>query len=227
VMERRWRGSWCSRMSICRRRRLFNDFFRRPRWNPRDTLGTVGLWSGCTRVVSPGGMHHLECQFDSRRLREQMESQGGVKVMKPFHELPYFAAGVHDEASAGRCGRSVIAALLRRILITMEQPSSFGRTERSMHLENLERTKGSGFNQSGVNEIISATDPRKHMGPSRLRQSKFLRRLRLTPTSALIQLLIHLARLQQLRVLSLPDDLPLLQNDDRVGRLNRAETDAR
>jgi hypothetical protein len=59
-----------------------------------------------------------------------------------------------------------IKALLANRLITQEQAEQFRRNGAiGSHLENLERNEGfKGFNQQGVNEIISATDPRKHLG---------------------------------------------------------------
>ncbi len=56
-----------------------------------------------------------------------------------------------------------IAKLLAQGLITEDQAKTF-RTQGAVgsHLENLERNEGfKGFNQKGVSEIISATDPRK------------------------------------------------------------------
>ena len=48
--------------------------------------------------------------------------------------------------------------------ITAEQAKQFAEQGAiGSHLENLERNAGfKGFNQTGVSEIISATDPRKH-----------------------------------------------------------------
>ena len=59
-----------------------------------------------------------------------------------------------------------IERLLRRGLITAEQAKQFGENGAlGSHLENLERNDGfKGFNQTGVSEIIAATDPRKHSG---------------------------------------------------------------
>jgi hypothetical protein len=59
-----------------------------------------------------------------------------------------------------------IERLLNSGLITGEQAEHF-RTKGAIgsHLENLERNDGfKGFNQEGVNAIITATDPRKHIG---------------------------------------------------------------
>ncbi len=48
--------------------------------------------------------------------------------------------------------------------ITREQASQFRENGAiGSHLESLQRDEGfKGFNQQGVSEIISATDPRKH-----------------------------------------------------------------
>jgi hypothetical protein len=108
------------------------------------------------------GMHHLECQFDFNALKQQLESEAGVKVMKPFTDFPYlrqaFTEGERWPVRAERIDR-----LLKDRLITPEQADKFRREGAiGSHLENLERNQGfKGFNQTGVSEIISATDPRK------------------------------------------------------------------
>lgn len=143
---------------------LLNDFSHEP-LPQRDRLGTVGLWCGLHgESFLQAGMHHLECQFDFDALRDQMESQGGVKVMKPFTNFPYlrqaFTEGERWPVSEPR-----IAKLLSAGLITAQQAEQF-RTQGAIgsHLENLERNEGfKGFNQTGVSEIIAATDPRKHL----------------------------------------------------------------
>jgi hypothetical protein len=143
---------------------LLNDFSHEP-LPERDRLGTVGLWCGLHgEAFLQAGMHHLECQFDFDALREQMESQGGVKVMKPFTNFPYlrqaFTEGERWPVSEQRINR-----LLAAKLITAQQAEQF-RTQGAIgsHLENLERNEGfKGFNQTGVSEIIAATDPRKQV----------------------------------------------------------------
>src|SRR2546430_11702330 len=109
-------------------------------------------------------MHHLECQFDFDALKEQLEGQGGVKVMKPFSNFPYlrqaFTEGERWPVSSKRIQR-----LLDAKLITEQQAKQFREHGAiGSHLENLERNEGfKGFNQTGVSEIISATDPRKQV----------------------------------------------------------------
>lgn len=142
---------------------LLQDFAHEP-LPPRDSLGTVGLWCALHgEAFLQAGMHHLECQFDFDSLRDQMQQQGGIAVMKPFTDFPYlrqaFTEGERWPVSAKRIER-----LLSRGLITREQADQF-RTHGAIgsHLENLERNDGfKGFNQKGVSEIIAATDPRKH-----------------------------------------------------------------
>ncbi len=131
----------------------------------RNTLGTVGLWCGLHGdSLLQAGMHHLECQFDFDALREQLESEHAVKVMKPFSDFPYlrqaFTEGERWSVSPKRINR-----LLSTSMITAEQAKQF-REQGAIgsHLENLERNDGfKGFNQTGVSEIISATDPRRHL----------------------------------------------------------------
>jgi hypothetical protein len=143
---------------------LLIDFAHEP-LPERKELGTVGLWCALHgESFLEAGMHHLECMFDFNALKEQLERDHGVGVMKPFTDFPYlkqaFTVGERWPVRAER-----IAALLERGQITPEQAEKF-RTEGAIgsHLENLERNQGfKGFNQTGVSEIIAATDPRKHL----------------------------------------------------------------
>ena len=141
---------------------LVADFAHEP-LPERDRLGTVGLWCALHgESFLEAGMHHLECQFDFSALKQQLESQAGVKVMKPFTDFPYlrqaFTEGERWPVRPERIDR-----LLKDGLITAEQADKFRREGAiGSHLENLERNQGfKGFNQTGVSEIISATDPRK------------------------------------------------------------------
>jgi hypothetical protein len=142
---------------------LMIDFAHEP-LPERDRLGTVGLWCALHgESFLEAGMHHLECQFDFNALKHQLESEAGVKVMKPFTDFPYlrqaFTEGERWPVRPERIDR-----LLKDRLITPEQADKFRREGAiGSHLENLERNQGfKGFNQTGVSEIISATDPRKH-----------------------------------------------------------------
>jgi hypothetical protein len=136
------------------------DFAHRP-LAPRAELGTVGLWCRLHgEAILQAGMHHLECQFDYEAARRQLEAEG-IPVMKPFTDLPYlrqaFTRGEVWPVDAKR-----VEALLREDLITSSQADKF-RAEGAIgsHMEILQRDEGyKGFNQSGVNEIIRATDPR-------------------------------------------------------------------
>ena len=131
----------------------------------RDKLGTVGLWCGLHGdSFNQAGMHHLEAQFDFDSLRDQLEREDGVKTMKPFTNFTYlrqaFTEGERWQVDPKRIDR-----LVRAKLITEEQARQF-REQGAIgsHLENLERNEGfKGFNQTGVSEIISATDPRKQI----------------------------------------------------------------
>lgn len=129
---------------------------------PKQALGTVGLWCGLHgEAFLQAGMHHLEAQFDFKSLHTQLESKG-VKMMKPFTNFPHltqaFTEGQRWPVRADRLER-----LLRKGQITEQQATDFRKHGAiGSHLENLERNEGfKGFNQTGVSEIISATDPRK------------------------------------------------------------------
>jgi hypothetical protein len=131
----------------------------------RDKLGTVGLWCGLHGdSFNQAGMHHLEAQFDFDSLREQLEREDGVKTMKPFTNFTYLRQAF-TEGERWKVDHNRIDRLLAQKLITEEQAKQF-REQGAIgsHLENLERNEGfKGFNQTGVSEIISATDPRKQI----------------------------------------------------------------
>jgi hypothetical protein len=128
----------------------------------RDELGTVGLWCRLHgEAFLQAGLHHLECQFDYARAREQLETLG-VSVMDPFTDFPHlkqaFTAGEMWPVETER-----IQVLLSEGQITEAQAATF-RCDGAIgsHLEILERNNGyKGFNQTGISEIISRIDPRK------------------------------------------------------------------
>jgi hypothetical protein len=131
--------------------------------NPKPSLGTIGLWCGLHGdSFLQAGMHHLECQFDFEQLRTQLEHEHGIKTMKPFTDYTYLRQAF-TEGERFAVNEDRIEALFKAKLITGEQAENF-RVNGALgsHLENLERNEGfKGFNQKGVSEIISATDPRK------------------------------------------------------------------
>jgi hypothetical protein len=137
--------------------------FAHERLLPQEELGTVGLWCALHgEAFLQAGMHHLECQFDFDSLKAQLENEEGVKMMKPFTNFSYlrqaFTEGEKWEVSEKRILRA-----LKEGYITERQANQF-RDDGAIgsHLENLERNAGfKGFNQTGVSEIIAATDPRK------------------------------------------------------------------
>ncbi len=130
---------------------------------PGANLGTVGLWCGLHgESFLAAGMHHLEAMFSFEDLKVQLQQQG-VGVMKPFTDFPYlrqaFTEGERWAVPGHRIDR-----LLSANFITPEQAAQFREHGAiGSHLENLERNQGfKGFNQTGVSEIIAATDPRKN-----------------------------------------------------------------
>jgi len=140
---------------------LTEDFAHEP-LPERDQLGTVGLWCELHgEAFLEAGMHHLECQFDFDAARKQLAAEG-IETMAPFTNFPFlrqaFTKGEMWPVDLRRIDR--LAAQGR---ITSEQAERF-RHEGALgsHLEILERNDGyKGFNQTGVSDIISRTDPRR------------------------------------------------------------------
>jgi len=132
--------------------------------SPRSELGTVGLWCALHgEAFLQAGLHHLECQFDFAATRDQLK-EVGIETMAPFTDLPYlrqaFTRGESWTVDPARMER-----LQRAHRITEDQARLF-LTQGALgsHLEILQRNDGyKGFNQKGISEIISATDPR-HAG---------------------------------------------------------------
>jgi hypothetical protein len=147
---------------------LRQDFAHRPfaeGARPR-ALGTVGLWCALHgESLFSAGMHHLACKVDIALSSAQL-AKDRVVSMKRFSDLPHlrqcFTEGEQWPVAGPR-----IARLLGDGLITSEQASRFG-SEGALgsHLELVERNAGfKGFNQHGVDEIISGTDPRRAARP--------------------------------------------------------------
>lgn len=140
------------------------DFAHEP-LAPRDHLGTVGLWCALHgEAFLQAGLHHLECQFEFAATRDQLKA-AGIDSMAPFTDLPYlrqaFTRGETWAVDPVRLER------LRRLQrITDEQAQQFqAHGALGSHMEILQRNDGyKGFNQKGISEIISATDPRNAAG---------------------------------------------------------------
>jgi hypothetical protein len=130
--------------------------------SPRSSLGTVGLWCALHgEAFLAAGMHHLECQFDFETVRAQLEREG-VPVMAPFTDFPHLRQAF-TRGEIWRIAPERLENAARSGFITSEQAERLGREGAlGSHLEILERNDGyKGFNQSGINRIIAATDPRR------------------------------------------------------------------
>ena len=136
-----------------------------PQNSPQSSLGTVGLWCALHgEAFLQAGLHHLEAQFSFDALRDQLAATEGIGMTKPFTDFPHLRQAF-TEGERWPVAQQRIAKLLDEHLITPQQAQQF-RTQGAIgsHLENLERNDGfKGFNQTGVSQIISATDPRKHL----------------------------------------------------------------
>jgi hypothetical protein len=131
----------------------------------RSQLGTVGLWCELHgEAFLEAGMHHLECQFDFDAARAQLAALG-VESMAPFTDFP-FLKQAFTKGELWPVDPSRIERLLGEGLITADQAARF-QLEGALgsHLEILERNDGyKGFNQTGISEIITRTDPRRIVG---------------------------------------------------------------
>jgi hypothetical protein len=109
----------------------------------------------------PAGMHHLECQFDFDAVREQL-ADAGVITMTPFTDWAHLKQAF-TRGEIWPVEPAQIDAALADEFINHEQADQF-RCEGALgsHMEILERNDGfKGFNQTGISDIITRTDPRK------------------------------------------------------------------
>ena len=140
---------------------VMGDFAHEP-LRPQDKLGTVGLWTKLHGdAFLQAGMHHLECQFDFDAVRKQL-ADAGVITMTPFTDWAHLKqAFTRGEIWPVKPER--VDAALAEGYITDEQADQFRRDGAlGSHMEILERNDGfKGFNQTGISEIITRTDPRK------------------------------------------------------------------
>jgi hypothetical protein len=128
----------------------------------RDELGTVGLWCELHgEAFLEAGMHHLECQFDFDASREQL-AKADVETMAPFTDFR-FLRQAFTRGETWKVDPRRIERLLADGRITSDQAERFRREGAvGSHMEILERNDGyKGFNQTGVSEIITRTDPRR------------------------------------------------------------------
>jgi hypothetical protein len=131
----------------------------------RGQLGTVGLWCELHgEAFLEAGMHHLECQFDFDAARAQLAAIG-IETMAPFTDFPYLKQAF-TKAEMWPVDPVRIERLLSDDRITAEQADRFRREGAlGSHMEILERNDGyKGFNQTGISEIITRTDPRRTIG---------------------------------------------------------------
>jgi hypothetical protein len=131
----------------------------------RDELGTVGLWCELHgEAFLEAGMHHLECQFDFDASREQL-AKVGVETMAPFTDFT-FLRQAFTRGETWKVDPRRIERLLVEGRITSDEAERFRREGAvGSHMEILERNDGyKGFNQTGVSEIITRTDPRRMVG---------------------------------------------------------------
>ncbi|XZE53505.1 hypothetical protein SH139x_005254 [Planctomycetaceae bacterium SH139] len=123
--------------------------------------GTVGLWCDLHgEAVLAAGMHHLECQFAFEAARERLQSEG-AESLQPFSDFAYLKQSF-TRGQVWPVDERRISHALQNGWINSEQADRFRRSGvTGSHLEVLERNDGyKGFNQTGISDIISRTDPR-------------------------------------------------------------------
>jgi len=129
---------------------------------PRDELGTIGLWVGLHgESLLDAGVHHLALRVDFDRARQDLAGRG-FGSMAPFSTFP-FLKQCFTVAQPWAVDERRARALLEAGLIDQEAFDRFGEKGAiGSHVELTERTEGfKGFNKDSVSQIITATDPRR------------------------------------------------------------------
>ncbi len=129
----------------------------------RHQLGTVGLWCALHgESFLQAGLHHIACSADFAALIAQLQDGVGIATMQPFSDFPHLKqAFTEGERWPVDCVR--LSALRESGQVTEDQAEDFAAVGAiGSHLENIERNAGfKGFNQTGISDIIHATDPRR------------------------------------------------------------------
>ena len=127
---------------------------------PKDRLGTVGLWVGLHgESMLEAGMHHLAARFTFEALRNDLKTKG-VGMMKPFSDFP-FLKQAFTEPERWQVRNEKINTLANGRFLSGDQAVTF-RSQGAVgsHLENIQRGQGfKGFNQNSVSAIIRWTNP--------------------------------------------------------------------
>jgi hypothetical protein len=134
--------------------------FSHTRLEPREQLGTVGLWCALHgESILDAGLHHLAARMTPELAVDQL-AQKGVPAMPPFSAFSYlwqaFTRGEQWKVREDSLTR------LEKSSFAPDQVGRF-RNEGALgsHLEIIRRREGyKGFNQQGVSDIIRRTDPR-------------------------------------------------------------------
>ena len=136
------------------------DDFAHRGLEPRQELGTVGLWVGLHgESILEAGMHHLAARFRFDSVREDLQAMD-VGMMKPFSNFP-FLKQAFTEPEKWQVQNERLTLLIKKHSLSREQASMFIREGAvASHLENTQRGQGfKGFNQNSVSAIIKWTNP--------------------------------------------------------------------
>jgi hypothetical protein len=132
---------------------------------PRQELGTVGLWCALHgESMLAAGLHHLAGRFDFEAATSDL-AEWDVQMMEPFSKFSYlrqaFTKGERWDVSADQ-----LEHLAATGWIDHGQAQRFAQEGAvGSHLENIQRGEGfKGFNQRTVSDIIRRTDPRIEAG---------------------------------------------------------------
>lgn len=130
-------------------------------FEPRDELGTIGLWVGLHgESMLQAGLHHLAVRVDIKRAVQDLDTRD-VDCMPLFSTFD-FLRQCFTVAEPWAVEQNRATSLLEAKSISQESFDIFGEVGAvGSHLELIERNVGfKGFNQDSVSTIITHTDPR-------------------------------------------------------------------
>lgn len=128
---------------------------------PRDELGTIGLWVGLHgESMLQAGIHHLALRVAFDRAVQDLDTRG-YPSMPPFSAFDYLGQ-TFTVAQPWTLDEPRARFILSKGFIDQEIFDRLGEKGAvGSHVELIERSQGfKGFNQDSVSQIIADTDPR-------------------------------------------------------------------
>ncbi|WP_340077376.1 hypothetical protein [Leptobacterium sp. I13] len=140
------------------------DFAHDKNIKPLYPLRRAGLWCAMHgESMLEAGLNHLECMYDAKKLNEQFADLK-IDIMQPFSDFPhlYQVLTIGEWWPVDPKRIDTLEAAGHMSPEAADNFRQFGAI--GSHFENLERNAGfKGFNQPGIDDVLSIIDPRKQL----------------------------------------------------------------